>query len=132
MSGASLAQWHIFGSMRQIAGVISAAGLVMIAACNKPQPEQKMIPCQLAGATTFEPDCGIEKSSGPDGGIVTLRHPDGGFRRLIVTRDGRGVVAADGAEAASVRMSGASEIEVSLGGDRYRLPAKSTKPSSRP
>ena len=132
MSGASLAQWQIFGSMRQIAGVISAAGLVMIAACNKPQPKQKVIPCQLAGTTTFEPDCGIEKSSGPDGGIVTLRHPDGGFRRLIVTRDGRGVVAADGAEAASVRMSGASEIEVSLGGDRYRLPAKSMKPSSRP
>jgi len=33
------------------------------------------------------------------------------------------VVAADGADAASVKVVGADAIEVAIGGDRYRLPA---------
>lgn len=39
-------------------------------------------------------------------------------------KDGQGVAVADGAEPAEVWMNGTGEIEVSLGGDRYRLPAK--------
>jgi len=132
MSGASLAHRQFSKWMQPIAGVVSAAGLVTMAGCGKPQSGQKMIPCQLAGATSFETVCSIERSNSADGAIVTLRHPDGGFRRLIATRDGRAVIAADGAEAASVRMSGTSDIEISLGGDRYRLPAKTAKPSERP
>jgi len=51
---------------------------------------------------------------------------------LLVTQDGRGVIAADGAEAAKVTITGADGIEVALGGNRYRLPATvkgTTKPS---
>ena len=42
---------------------------------------------------------------------------------MLVTHDGRGVIAADGAEPAKVTVVGTDGIEVSIGGDRYRLPA---------
>ncbi|MEA2998174.1 MAG: hypothetical protein QOH04_1674 [Sphingomonadales bacterium] len=81
------------------------------------------IACATEGATEFEAVCTVEREAGPAGTILTLRSPSGGFRRLRVTTDGRGVVAADGAERATVTVLGADRIEVALGGDRYRLPA---------
>jgi hypothetical protein len=81
------------------------------------------IACAVGGAETFAPVCTFDRTSSPDGTTLTLRHPDGGFRRLLVTSDGRGVVAADGADPALVTVIGPQEIEVSLAGDRYRLPA---------
>jgi hypothetical protein len=80
--------------------------------------------CALAGAKDFSPECTVERTAGADGTILTVHHPDGGFRRLLVMKDGQGVAAADGAEPAEVWMNGTGEIEVSLGVDRYRLPAK--------
>ena len=80
------------------------------------------IPC-ARGTAALETVCTIEQAQGSDGLILTVRHPDGAFRRLLVTQDGRGVVAADGAEVAKVTITGADGIEVALGGDRYRLPA---------
>ena len=76
--------------------------------------------------------CTIEREMGDVGLVLTLRHPDGAFRRLSVTKDGRGVIAADGAETASVTVRAGNEIEVALGGNRYRLPAtvKAAKPAS--
>lgn len=68
-------------------------------------------------------ECTIEKNDSPDGLVLTVRHPDGAFRRFLVTRDGRGVVSADGAEAAKVTVVGPDQIEVEVSGDRYRLPA---------
>ena len=65
----------------------------------------------------------IERSDGAQGRIITLRGPDGGFRRLLITRDGRGVIAADGAEPARVTPLSSDRIEVAIGRDRYRLPA---------
>ena len=61
--------------------------------------------------------------------VLTIRHPDGGFRRLRITADGRGVIAADGAEPARVSVIGPADIEVAVGGDRYRLPATVKRPS---
>jgi hypothetical protein len=80
------------------------------------------IPC-ARGAAAFASVCTIEQAQGNDGLILTVRHPDGAFRRLLVTQDGRGVIAADGAEVAKVTIIGADGIEVALGGNRYRLPA---------
>lgn len=75
------------------------------------------------GTAPVAADCTIERIA--DGGdtILTLRQPDGGFHRLRITRDGRGVVAADGAEAARVTVIGNDRIEVAIGDARYRLPA---------
>ena len=81
------------------------------------------IECAIAGAQDFKPVCAVDRAQSPDGLTLTLRSPSGSFRRLLVTRDGRGVVAADGVEQAEVNPLGADRIEVAIGGDRYRLPA---------
>lgn len=79
--------------------------------------------CATADAHAFTRSCVLEREQGDRGLILTIRHADGGFRRLLVTKDGRGVVAADGAIPAEVTITGANQIEVRLGEDRYRLPA---------
>jgi hypothetical protein len=81
------------------------------------------IECAPPGAERFSYACAIDRVQTQDGLYLTLRHPDGGFRRLLVTTDGRGVVAADGAEQAVVTPVASNQIEVALGGARYRLPA---------
>jgi hypothetical protein len=84
--------------------------------------DDNRLDCAIGGAE-WAHACGVERLEGPAGLTLTIRHPDGGFRRLLVTKDGRGVVPADGAETASVRIIDAGRIEVTVAGDRYRLPA---------
>jgi hypothetical protein len=81
------------------------------------------VPCALAGSSSFQGVCTVERTVSGDGLVLVMHHPDGGFRRLLVTTDGRGVVTADGAEQANVTVVDPATIEVSVGGDRYRLPA---------
>ena len=81
------------------------------------------IVCAQHGSNDFARVCTVDRVAGTEGLILTLSHPDGSFHRLLVTKDGRGVVAADGAEKAVVTVLGPGSIEVALGGDRYRLPA---------
>ena len=75
--------------------------------------------CAVDGERELAPVCDRELVDG----LLTLRHPSGGFRRLQVVTDGRGIISADGAEPARVATVGTSLIEVSIGNDRYRLPA---------
>lgn len=82
-----------------------------------------MISCAVSGASVFAARCQVETAQTKDGLILTLRHPDGGFRRLLVVKDGRGVIAADGADPAIVKPIAENLIEVALAGDTYRLPA---------
>lgn len=82
------------------------------------------IPCALGGGTAFDLTCTIDRHQTQDGLILTIRHPDGGFHRLKVTTDGRGVVAADGAAQAAVRIIDKDAIEVAIDDARYRLPAR--------
>lgn len=81
------------------------------------------IDCAVDGAPSFERVCVVERTTGSEGLVLTVRHPSGGFRRLQVTRDGRGVIPADGAESAGVRILDDAHIEVAIGTDRYKLPA---------
>lgn len=81
------------------------------------------IECAVGGADALAPVCTIERRASAEGLTLTLRAPDGGFRRLLVTKDGRGVVAADGADPARVTPIAANRIDVEIAGDRYRLPA---------
>ena len=114
--------------------IIAIAALLLVASCGKSQPEEgrgvaqggsgaEKIACAVEGASTFEPVCAVDRMSGPDGLVLTVRHPGGGFRRLQVTTDGRGVVPADGAESATIAILQDRLIEVAIGTDRYRLPA---------
>lgn len=117
--------------MKHIAAILTVLALV---ACGDPDAARKdalaaaaeqsgKIDCATEGAGRFEPVCAVERSAGPDGLVLTVRSPSGSFRRLLVTRDGRGVVAADGADPAVVTLLGDNRIEVAIAGDRYRLPA---------
>lgn len=81
------------------------------------------IECAVGEAAPFAADCTIEQTVDAEGTLLTLRQPDGGFHRLRIARDGRGVIAADGSEAAKVTVVGDNRIEVAIGGARYRLPA---------
>jgi len=81
------------------------------------------IECRIDGTTGFERVCRVETADSADGRILTVRKPDGGFRRLRVTTDGAGIVAADGAEHAEVTRLGDGRSEVAIGGESFRLPA---------
>lgn len=81
------------------------------------------IECALEGAKLFDRTCTIEEISGSDGTILVVGRDNIGYRRLQIATDGRGVVTADGAEAAAVTIIGKDMIEVAIGSDRYRLPA---------
>ena len=82
------------------------------------------IDCRVGADTQFTRFCSLERSKTEQGTLITVRKPDGGFRRLLTTRDGRGVVAADGAEQAEVTIVGENLIEVAIAGDSFRLPAR--------
>jgi hypothetical protein len=112
--------------------------VLVLAACGDPKatrgqsqaaaeaeapPGAEKIDCAVNGALAFEPVCVVERVTGGTGLVLTIRHPSGGFRRLQVTADGRGVIPADGAESAAVRILDDAHIEVAIGSDRYKLPA---------
>lgn len=106
------------------------AALLVLAACGDPDQEalavtsdDGRIECAVDGTQAFSRVCAVERTTGGEGVILTLRHPSGGFRRFLVTSDGRGVVAADGAMPAAVSVIAGDRIEVAVAGDRYRLPA---------
>jgi len=103
---------------------------LLLAACGSssnqtPQSaaDRGQIDCAPQGAGAFKRTCTLDRVQGADGLELIVHNPDGGFHRLLVTKDGRGVIAADGAADAKVTIVGAGEIEVAIGGDRYRLPA---------
>lgn len=104
--------------------------ILLLASCGTAEapvatPERDgRIDCRIGADTQFNRFCAVERAPGEGGTIITVRKPDGGFRRLLATRDGRGVVAADGAEPATVAIVGDGLIEVGIGGDSFRLPAR--------
>lgn len=98
----------------------------MLAACGGAADDQTTaarIDCAMAGAERFARDCTLARMAGSDGTVLVVGREGAGFRRLLVATDGRGVVAADGVDAASVTIIGDGMIEVAVGGDRFRLPA---------
>lgn len=105
--------------------------ILLAAACGRSTETQNAtaesdgrIDCRIGGDTQFIRSCSVERTRGADGTLLTVTKPDGGFRRLTQTRDGRGVIAADGAEQAEIRIAGDDLIEVTIAGDSFRLPAR--------
>ena len=88
--------------------------------------ESGRIECALEGTKLFDRTCTVEEMSGEEGAILVVGRSNVGYRRLQVTTDGRGVVSADGAEPAKVTIVGDNVIEVTIGNDRYRLPANTS------
>lgn len=81
------------------------------------------IDCALEGAELFDRTCTLEEMSSAEGTVLIVGRETTGYRRLRIATDGSGVVAADGAEPAKVAIVGDGMIEVTVGADRYRLPA---------
>ena len=101
----------------------------MLAACSSdasevppPDPDD-LIECALGGVVAFARDCAVERSREEGALFLVVRHPDGGFRRFEVLTDGQGLAAADGADKAQIAVHG-DGIEVAVGADRYRFPAR--------
>lgn len=118
--------------LRQAQGLLRVSGLgvlFLLTACSPADDEEKIpgsepIACLIPGASDYKPVCTVERAASPDGTVLTVRAPDGGFRRLLVVKDGRGVIAADGAEPVRVAAAGTDGITVTVGDIAYRLPAK--------
>ena len=118
--------------LRQAQWLLRVSGLgifILLAACTPAADDDRIagskpIACLLPGASDYKPVCTVERAVSPDGAVLTVRAPDGGFRRLLVVKDGRGVIAADGAEPVGVEPAGSDGIDVTAGGIVYRLPAK--------
>lgn len=110
--------------------VPACALLLLIAACGQAAEKSATldddgrIDCRVGADTQFTRFCSLERARTEQGTLLTVRKPDGGFRRLLTTRDGRGVVAADGAEQAQVTIVADNLIEVAIAGDSFRLPAR--------
>lgn len=111
-----------------------ALALTGVAACKAPaEPlvddaegaakSVAMVSCALGDETEFTPSCSLQRLDGAARSTIVLGRGDVGFRRFVITADGRGLTAADGAEPARVAIIGAAEVEVTVGNDRYRLPA---------
>lgn len=119
--------------------ILPALALAVLAACSgepdnavladveaqqvREAAEAGRVRCALGGADVFRLDCTMERIAGAEGETLVLGREDAGYRRFRVATDGRGVVAADGAEAARVTIVEDGVIEVAVGADRYRLPA---------
>lgn len=124
-----------------IAKPLTAAALLLLAACGGPDKgepadtdargsnvaaESDSIECALEGAKLFERNCTAQEMPGTHGTVLVVGKPSVGYRRLLITTDGRGVAAADGAEPAKVSIVDNGLIEVAVGGDRYRLSANTS------
>lgn len=121
---------------RWIASRLLAAGLMIsVAACSSEAPSvaegDEHVPCALAGAKDFVPNCAVERARQDGKLVLIVRHPDGAFRRFEVLGGGQGLAAADGAEPAKVVLTG-QELEVSIGADRYRFPATAKGDAAKP
>ena len=116
---------------------IAAASLcLLVAACDGSSGSSKergevagggVADCAIGPGAGWMRGCSVER----EGGLLTVRHPDGAFRRFRIVGDGRGLIAADGAEQAKVAILDKGLIEVSVAQDRYRLPASVAEGAAR-
>ncbi|MDT0508234.1 hypothetical protein [Novosphingobium sp. MMS21-SN21R] len=108
--------------------------IAMLAACSAAEeaPKGRVIDCAIAGSAKFLPDCFVEDSRVAKRRFLTVRHKNGAFRRFEMVDDGRGVVAADGADEAAAKWSAEGVLEVAVGKDRYRFPARMKSDAPQP
>lgn len=112
--------------------ISSLASLLLLAACGgkagtegesvAAKADAATVVCRVDGEPEFAPHCTLHQAAGASGPVWTVTGPTGGFRRFLVSEDGRTLRAADGAEPAVVTPIGPDMIEVLVANDRYRLP----------
>jgi hypothetical protein len=107
-----------------IARCVLAFACLSLSGCDGSQRhgvgQDERVECAVGPGADWGRECRLER----DKNLLTIRHADGGFRRLYIVGDGRGVIPADGAELANVLIVDKGRIEIAIGQDRYRLPAR--------
>lgn len=106
------------------------SAVVLLAACSgssdsdtNAAANEGRVDCAMGGAATFDRTCSLDRMTSADGTVLVVGRADAGYRRLLLTTDGRGLVAADGVDPARISIVGDGLIEVAVAGDRFRLPA---------
>ncbi|MCW1384200.1 hypothetical protein OLX02_15355 [Novosphingobium sp. KCTC 2891] len=114
--------------MRRAEALLLAAALAgLLAGCSRGGEDalpQRKIDCALGGANAFAPDCAVEEAVQRGRALLIVFDKAGGFRRFEKVADGRGVISADGVEETTVQWIPDGRLEVTVGQDRYRFPAK--------
>ena len=114
--------------------VLALSLLATLAACSAGEeaPKGRGIDCAVGGSDKFLPECFVEDSRVGERRFLTVRNKSGAFRRFEMVDGGRGVIAADGADEAVVKWSAEGVLEVAVGGDRYRFPARMKSDAPQP
>lgn len=117
-------------SMRTSDALVMTGALALLAGCSGgtasgpvAEADDGRVACALGSDTEFAEKCDVERVQNGAKRELVLRHPDGGFRRFEIVTDGRGLIAADGAEQAVITPLADGRIQLSVGDDRYRIPA---------
>lgn len=101
---------------------------LLLSCGGPPQPQAaegaQRIDCAIGPGSRFENACLVERVKRDEETILVVRHPDGGFRRLVQLGDGRGLEAADGADVVIAQLTDGGMLEVAVGAERYRFPAR--------
>ncbi|WP_284125649.1 hypothetical protein [Parerythrobacter aestuarii] len=115
--------------MRRGLGIIVLATLAACSgneeeAANAVEDGDQMLSCAIGPGSEFSDSCTLQKFERDGATIYRVNHPGGGFRLFDVAADGSGLVPHDGAESAANALDG-DVLEVAIGEDRYRFPARS-------
>lgn len=110
---------------------LSIAAIGLLGACSSGDggTRGEPIECAIGSVAQMVRECRLERSG--EAARFVVHHPDGGFRRLVLSPDAKGLVPADCADEARNRLS-QGMIELSIGQDRYRIPADMVKHDGQP
>lgn len=104
-----------------------AFAVLLLTGCSQDAADSaqagERIACALGGAAEFSDSCLVQQSQQDGRKVLVVRHPDGAFRRFDVLMDGQGLTVTDGAEQAQLALNG-DLLDVTVGNDRYRFPAR--------
>lgn len=87
------------------------------------EPGDQALSCAIGPGAGFSDSCTLQRLESEDATIYRVNHPGGGFRLFDIDEDGAGLVPHDGADGAVNRLDG-DVLEVQVGQDRYRFPAR--------
>ena len=96
------------------------------------EPDAEVVECAVGNGSEFGAECPVERTEIDGENVLVVHHPGGGFRRFTLASDGSGLTAYDGADTAQRTLDG-DMLEIAIGTDRYRFPARpvtSSQPES--
>ena len=114
--------------MNEVRTAIVLAAFTTLAACSPRGDELRGEPieCAIGPAGKLEKSCTIGHIGKGASAQLVVHHPDDGFRRFVLTPDGKGLMPADGAGTATSTITKGT-IDVTIEQDRYRIPAAMVK-----